>query len=129
VLTGSVREIEFAGLTIRARETKGLRHLSLLLERPGIEVHAVELEGLGQAPARPAAAAAIGDDLSIRRELGEHGPLLDPRAAAEYRARLAPARRDPDGDALRLRAGDSGGLGSLSLASDQFRRPFRAAQR
>ncbi len=126
MLTGSGREIEFAGLTIRARETKGLRHLSLLLERPGTEVHAVELEGLGQAPARQAAAAAIGDDLSIRRE---PGPLLDPRAAAEYRARLAPARCDPDGDAPRLGAGDSGGLESLSLASDQFRRPFRAAQR
>jgi hypothetical protein len=78
------------GLSARLQDTKGLRYLAELLDRPGVECHALDLvdrvEGL----------SADGVD---RRALGDAGELLDSRARAAYRHRVEALRAEID-DAL-----------------------------
>ncbi|HEY1343916.1 MAG TPA: AAA family ATPase, partial [Streptosporangiaceae bacterium] len=74
---GDVWTVAFNGRTVPLRDAKGLRDLAVLLAAPGREVAVTELAaGVpgGEAPA----AAALGAD-----------PILDDRARAAYRARLA----------------------------------------
>ena len=74
---GDVWTVAFNGRTVPLRDAKGLRDLAVLLAAPGREVPATELAaGVpgGEAPA----VAALGAD-----------PVLDDRARAAYRARLA----------------------------------------
>jgi len=74
---GDVWTVAFNGRTVPLRDMKGLRDLAVLLAAPGREVAVTELAaGVpgGQAPA----VAALGAD-----------PILDDRARAAYRARLA----------------------------------------
>jgi AAA ATPase domain len=74
---GDVWTVAFSGRTVPLRDAKGLRDLAVLLAAPGREVAVTELAaGVpgGQAPA----VAALGAD-----------PILDDRARAAYRARLA----------------------------------------
>ena len=61
--------LTYAGRTVRLRDAKGLRDLARLLAAPGEEVTATELLGL---PAGPGA-----------------DPVLDERARADYRRRVA----------------------------------------
>jgi AAA ATPase domain len=74
---GDVWTVAFNGRTVPLRDAKGLRDLAVLLAAPGREVAVTELAaGL---PGREApAVAALGAD-----------PILDDRARAAYRARLA----------------------------------------
>jgi len=74
---GDVWTVAFNGRTVPLRDAKGLRDLAVLLAAPGREVAVTDLAaGVpgGQAPA----VAALGAD-----------PVLDDRARAAYRARLA----------------------------------------
>ena len=74
---GDVWTVTFNGRTVPLRDAKGLRDLAVLLAAPGREVAVTELAaGVpgGEAPA----VAALGAD-----------PILDDRARAAYRARLA----------------------------------------
>ena len=74
---GDVWTVAFNGRTVPLRDAKGLRDLAVLLAAPGWEVAVTDLAaGVpgGQAPA----VAALGAD-----------PILDDRARAAYRARLA----------------------------------------
>jgi tetratricopeptide (TPR) repeat protein len=94
---GDVWAVGFAGRSVRLKDSKGLRDIALLLLRPGTEVHCSELiaagEGVGFGP------------IPSAREVAEHGlstvgtggdPVLDDRARAAYRARLADLQEDLD---------------------------------
>lgn len=79
---GGVWTVAFNGRAVPLRDAKGLRDLAVLLAAPGREVAVTELAA--GVPGREApAVAALGAD-----------PILDDRARAAYRARLA----DLDGD-------------------------------
>lgn len=99
---GPVWTLSFESRTANLKDSKGLRHLAVLLASPGREVHALHLvralEG-GTAPAR-----AIGpmtddhiDRLVVESDpFGDAGVALDDRAKAEYKARLDELRSDLD---------------------------------
>ena len=63
-----------SGAAFRLKDTKGVRFLALLLERPGVEVHVLDL-----------VAAADGGPAV---DTGDAGEVLDDRARAEYRRRV-----------------------------------------
>ena len=69
---GGVCRVRWGGRTAVVRDTKGLHDLAILLDRPGIDVPAVELAG-----------AAVDVTAS------EPAPVLDRTAVAAYRRRLA----------------------------------------
>ena len=71
---GDVWALSWEGATARVRHSKGICDLAVLVRRPGAEVHVRELAG-AVGPAVPT--APRGD------------PVLDRRAVAEYRRRLA----------------------------------------
>jgi tetratricopeptide (TPR) repeat protein len=74
---GDTWTLAFGGRSVPLRDAKGLRDLAVLLAAPGREVAATELVA-GVASATAAGLAALGAD-----------PVLDDRARAAYRARLA----------------------------------------
>ena len=74
---GDVWTVAFNGRTVPLRDAKGLRDLAVLLAVPGREVAATELVA-GVRGGAAMAIAALGAD-----------PVLDDRALAAYRARLA----------------------------------------
>ena len=76
---GDVWAIQLDGRTARVRDSKGMQHLAVLLARPGIEVHSLELAGA------PASVTST-----------DSAPLLDDRARAAYRQRLADLASDLD---------------------------------
>lgn len=65
------------GTTQRVKHGKGLSYLQRLVERPGQELHVLELAG-------------------VEHRTGDAGPLLDPAAKAAYGARLAVLREEAD---------------------------------
>src|SRR5262249_18473779 len=80
---GDVWTLAFRGRSVPVRDAKGLRDLAVLLAVPGREVAATELavgvaSAAGGATGPAPAIAALGAD-----------PVLDDRARAAYRARLA----------------------------------------
>jgi hypothetical protein len=70
---GQFWTLTYRGATARLKDAKGLRDLARLLERPGHELHVLDLAGGARADAGT----------------GDLGDLLDARARAEYRRRLA----------------------------------------
>ncbi|MBI2324714.1 MAG: response regulator [Chloroflexi bacterium] len=74
---GEFWTIAFEGAGFRLRDAKGLHYIAALLRSPGREVHAFDLAG-SRTPADERTGAVAGDA----------GPILDPQAKAEYRARL-----------------------------------------
>jgi hypothetical protein len=95
---GEYWTVEFEGVVVRLRDAKGLRHLARLLAHPGQEFHTVDLEA---AEGQPGQAAPMGrggrggdGELTVRRDLGDAGALLDARAKAAYRARLTELRAE-----------------------------------
>ncbi len=81
---GEYWSIVFDGDAFRLRDSKGLRHLSVLLAAPGREIHALELVSAveGHAPVR------TPFDAELRRGTGDTDRILDERAKAEYAHRL-----------------------------------------
>jgi hypothetical protein len=79
------------GRSVRIRDSKGVRYISVLLAVPGVEVHAAELAGGGS-----------GSDLRDGPEQGEldgiaaddAGPVLDAEAKQAYRNRLDELREE-----------------------------------
>ncbi|MDQ3347140.1 MAG: transcriptional regulator [Acidobacteriota bacterium] len=89
---GDYWSIVFEGHTARVRDSKGLRYLARLLADPGREFHVLHLVALERDALDPASAtmeAAPGSALS-----GDAGELLDQRARAAYRRRLAEIDED-----------------------------------
>jgi hypothetical protein len=94
---GDYWTIRFAGQECRLRNTRPLHYLAHLLRHPGHEFHAIDVV----ASARPAssrsatsATSALADGLVIRATLGDAGPVLDARATAAYKRRLAELRAE-----------------------------------
>jgi tetratricopeptide (TPR) repeat protein len=71
---GDYWSVVFDGHTVRVRDLKGMRYLAQLLTHPGREFHVLDL-----------VAAETGQQM----ELGDAGEMLDERAKAAYRRRLA----------------------------------------
>ena len=91
---GEVWTVAWAGRSTRLRDTKGLRDLAVLLARPGIGVHVLELAALGNGrdPAAPAGAD--------RHSPGAADEVADATARAAYRERLRDLAADlQDADA------------------------------
>jgi tetratricopeptide (TPR) repeat protein len=81
---GEYWSITFGGDGFRLRHSKGLRYLSHLLARPGIEIHSLELVAAVEGHTSQGRAR----DATVNLDSGDPAPLLDDRAKAEYRTRL-----------------------------------------
>jgi len=73
---GDYWTIVYEGQSVSVRDAKGIRYLARLLREPGREVHVLDLV---------AADAEEGQVVDV----GDAGEMLDARARAEYRGRLA----------------------------------------
>ncbi|HEU4840603.1 MAG TPA: hypothetical protein VFT09_04145, partial [Ilumatobacteraceae bacterium] len=78
VLEGDAWRLGYAGRTVRVRDMKGIGDLVVLLARPRVEVHVLELMG----------ASDVG---------GAAGPGLDDAARRAYQARIVELQREIDG--------------------------------
>jgi tetratricopeptide (TPR) repeat protein len=76
---GDYWSVVFGGLTVRVRDLKGMRYLAQLLAHPRREFHVLDL-----------VAAETGQQTA----LGDAGEMLDERAKAAYRRRLAEIEED-----------------------------------
>jgi predicted ATPase len=77
VFEGDSWRVGFGGRTVRVRDVKGVRDLAILLARPGVDVHALELMG----------GADVGDSA---------GPAIDDHARKAYQARIVELQHDID---------------------------------
>lgn len=85
---GDYWSVRFGGAPFRLRDMKGLRYLARLLERPGQELHVLDLIAL-EAPAEGRRPGGGARDPALEGDgRGAIGPGLDAQAKAEYRARL-----------------------------------------
>ncbi|HEY4096222.1 MAG TPA: AAA family ATPase [Baekduia sp.] len=95
-LEGEIWTVTGAGSTVRLKDRKGLQYLATLLERPDVEVHAIDLvSGPIDAGARGAAATADRDE-TVLTDGGDAGEMLDPAAKAAYRERVSELREEID---------------------------------
>ena len=72
---GEFWTVAFQGAAFRLRDSKGLHYIAALLHQPGRELHSLDLAG------GPSDGKALHGG-------GDAGPILDPQAKAQYRARL-----------------------------------------
>jgi hypothetical protein len=84
---GDYWAVVFDGRVARVRDSKGLRYLSRLLAEPGREFHVLDLVALERTPDNP-------KPVSRFSTAGDAGELLDARAKAAYRRRLAEIDED-----------------------------------
>jgi hypothetical protein len=87
---GDIWTFEIDGRMVRLRDGKGVRHLAVLLARPGVETHSLELAGGAIRPGLTIATTA--DDLSRADSHAGAGPALDAAAKSAYRRRLEDLR-------------------------------------
>ena len=82
--------LEFERGELTLKDSKGIRYLARLLPTPGVEMHAMDLQGLEAEDGgsrRPA--ALIAADLGMQgASAGDAGPVLDETAKRRYRARI-----------------------------------------
>ncbi|HWH43405.1 MAG TPA: AAA family ATPase [Thermoleophilaceae bacterium] len=84
-----------AGDAVRLRDSKGLRYLALLVEHPGVEMHALDLAGTVAAPPADEPRLAPGDAAGLGGDDAHGaGPALDEPAKAAYRARIEDLREE-----------------------------------
>jgi tetratricopeptide (TPR) repeat protein len=83
VESGDVFAIEHAGQTFRLKPMRGLKMLARLCERPGQEIHALDLV------AEDGGASGAADH-------GDAGDVIDLRARDAYKARIAALREEID---------------------------------
>jgi hypothetical protein len=82
---GDAWSIEVRPRAVSVQHSRGMAYLARLLQQPGVEIHALELQGLH---------ASVGDrggthGLSLRTVAGDDvGPHLDERAKTAYRDRI-----------------------------------------
>lgn len=81
---GEYWSIAFSSDAFRLRDSKGLRHLSVLLAAPGREFHSLELVVTARGHARPEGHGPA----ELSSGTGDAGEILDERAKTEYRNRL-----------------------------------------
>jgi CheY-like chemotaxis protein len=84
---GEFWTIAFEGAAFRLRDSKGLHYIAALLRSPGQERHVLDL--VGSQRAQEGSSGRSGTEAgSGLRAAGDAGPVLDPVAKAQYRARL-----------------------------------------
>jgi len=84
---GEYWSITWEGTTCRLRDAKGLHHIAQLLRHPGREFHARELLALvADTPVSPGLAGESGSRVPA---LSDAGPVLDAKAKADFKRRLA----------------------------------------
>ena len=82
--------ISYQGRPFRLCDSKGLGYIAKLLRHPDLELHALELYGVGD----PASGDSQAPD--ILADGGDAGPILDDRARAAYKSRLEHLRSELD---------------------------------
>lgn len=87
-LEGDYWTLELRGALVRLRDSDGVRYLAYLVERPGVDVHAIELATLGRGA--PTTGEARSDDEDV--DDGDAGPMLDAEARAAYKRRVESLR-------------------------------------
>jgi hypothetical protein len=98
---GDFWSVVFAGKAVRLKHGKGLGDIATLLANPGKEIHVAELiaastnarPGVGSADTEEAAATLAAQGLRLSRDTAPE-PVVDRRARADYRARLADLHRE-----------------------------------
>ena len=91
---GDYWSLVFAGRTVRVRDLKGVRYLARLLADPGREFHVLDLVA---AESGHVAAVESGRVTGLSHTgPGDAGEMLDARAKAAYRRRLAEIEDDID---------------------------------
>ena len=90
ICQGEYWTLAFEDRLIRLRDSKGLRHLALLLGEPGREFHVLDLVARIDPGEIDASGSQIDPEelakLTVRSALGEDGgELLDAQARAEYK--------------------------------------------
>ena len=86
---GDYWSLAFDGRVARVRDSKGLQYLSRLLAEPGREFHVLDLVALQRVPD-----STESGDLTAFAAAGDAGEMLDARAKAAYRRRLAEIDED-----------------------------------
>ena len=99
---GDYWSVSFRGRAASVRDSKGLRYVSRLLGEPGREFHVLDLVALERGPDQDGLDVVIAPSTD-----GDAGELLDARARAAYRRRLAEIDEDLTeaqafGDAARM---------------------------
>jgi hypothetical protein len=125
---GDVWRVTYQDATIRVRHSRGMALLSHLLRHPRDEVHVQTLDALvpsagagnERTPVDPDTLPADGMSFG----LGDAGPVLDDRARAEYRWRLAELHTELD-DAERCN--DPGRAAAARAEIEQLTDELRAA--
>lgn len=120
---GAFWTLAFDGLVVQLTPQKGFRDLARLLERPGIEVHCLEL---AERPAEPGADNPVLDDRARREIQARVRDLqreIDEADAMNDRARAERAREELDGivEVLSGALGLRGRSRSLGSAADRAR--------
>jgi len=82
---GDYWTVIYAEHTARIRDARGLQYLAQLLRHPGQEMPATFLTADEHGPGRH---VEHDGETVVARDLGDAGPVLDARAAAEYRRRV-----------------------------------------
>jgi tetratricopeptide (TPR) repeat protein len=88
---GDVWTVEYEGRTLHLRDGRGVRLLALLLQRPGREVHSLDLVAAIERSATVGASVehSGGQETGGRFGVqGGAGPALDARAKGDYRDRI-----------------------------------------
>jgi hypothetical protein len=96
---GEYWTIAYGGTAIRLRDTKGLAYVACLLAHPGREMHV---------------AALALRDAGERAQVHDLGAVLDPRATAEYKRRVADLREELE------EASAAADLGRAARARDEI---------
>jgi hypothetical protein len=91
---GDVWVFEYAGDSVRVRDSKGIRYIARLLDTPGVEIHSMDLVAGGSGGGGDAAMADADAGVEVRMGTGDAGALLDTKAKDEYRRRLEELRDD-----------------------------------
>jgi tetratricopeptide (TPR) repeat protein len=89
---GELWTIAYRGTVVRLRDTRGLRYLARLLGNPGRELLAVDVVSDDRGGFESLAGMSRGGGATVARRRGDAGDLLDRRAVAAYRTRLAEAQ-------------------------------------
>jgi len=86
---GEFWTLAYRGKTARLRDTKGLSYIACLLAQPGRELHVRDLATMNQPSDASNGSGPVGVE-------GDLGAILDARATAQYKERLAEARQELD---------------------------------
>jgi hypothetical protein len=79
---GEYWTVAYAGLATRLHDSKGLHYIAQLLAYPGREFHVADI------------AMQRAEPDTVRAPEGDLGAVLDPRATAEYKRRIAELREE-----------------------------------